>query len=453
MRLIFLAIAVLLDSTTAYGEFLDGCPFDRDQRLDNERILGVLETFYKDLLFVRASTESREARDYSRLSRDVEMNFLLETQTTSYNDTDQLFSIVIQLLQENRFRDAGILMYQTRHRDSFAGGWKLTYFKYLQAEGDRLFGLNKDASINILLAFLERQESRGVRVDDLERLDGLIALQKISQFNQEVDEVFGLRQSPDYHLLSLVHLMMKQDPGPLSEIRPTVSSRLFETAPSIGSPESSTSSNSGRSIEARRIDPSLNDFQGRSLSKTSVEGILCEFALKLVVLGISTRESVSLTDDYTGVIDQLRQVDPSFAEELNTKVVALIETRFERAIINANALWRVRLNSASYDAIKEMFMSYFKIELSRRSSDNCNIWTLLNLVEDMDMMKSIRQTHAGLSIGKVIELEGKVVFMWMKCFHKRVTLAYELDGTEDKHQLETKRAQFGTVERVIPHAR
>lgn len=448
--LLFLVTMIALRINSASTDFLDDCPIDLEQRIDDDRVVDILETFYKDLQFVQASTQSRQVRDYSRLSQGLEECIDSHRQMPWTEGMQDFFILIVELLGENRLRHAALVMHHNIMRANEFMGWPSTYFEYFQAELSRLVGNNSDASLHILNAYLERQYYRGIAVDDISRQDGLIALQKVSHFNRNVDEMYGLRQSPDYQLLPLLHLMLKDELKPLAAIRSAVWGRLFETAPPIAAAEATTSVSDRRNETSTRMAPAMDDFSGQSLAKASVEGILCEFARKLSILGVSSQEGTSSMDVYNGLIDQLRQLDPLFAEELSWKVMSHIQEHSERAFENANALRWIMMNSPLYDATRDTFMSYFTIELGRQSRKNCTTSTLVNSLTDLDSMKNIRRTGGGISLAKLIELEAKVAFLWLRCFHERVKWAYQLDGTEDGQQLDAKRAQFGTGQAIIP---
>lgn len=441
--LLFL-ISIALQSNLA-NSFLDDCPIDTEMRVGSERIVDILETFYDDLEYFQAATDLRQTRFYSRFFREVDAHW------SAYSrETYTFFLEVMKLLLEDRFKQAESLMAKVRFLDLFTGRQK-TYYQFFKAEIKRLLGNGKEAAVAILMTYMERHHSEGVSVNDLERLDGLIALQKMSQFNLNVDRMHGLRHSPDYQVLSWIHMMTKGEMVPLKDLRLGIYHRLFRMNPKLRlSENTNTSQVIETSYEMTRTFDRLDDFSGSSVPKTSAEQIMCEFARKLEALGVSSPAEAEQSD-YDDVLDQLRQLDPEFANRLNARVVTNILTGdIERAKINANEMWGDRLNSPFYDEVQETFMSYFSAELNRRSEERCNAWTLHTLQEDLDTITQIRMVREGLSLDKIVDLEGRIMVLWLHCFHKRVKLAYQLDGTEDEQQLLAKRAEFGTCEHRLP---
>lgn len=445
-----LAITVALQFTVAAG-FLDDCPVDRDLRVDGDLVVDVLESFHKDLVFVQASTDVRKLRDYGDLLSEMHNDYDSASMPWSSTDVHHFFDMLIELLHENQIDQAKVVLNDLRFLRQFENGVEMTYYQYLQAEVNRILGKNKAAASAILLAYSERRASKGISVNQLERLDGLIALQKVSSFNQKVDKLHGLVTSPDYKTLDLVHLITKNELVPLKEFRSAVLSKLStlqERPALVGSSRASTSSASPES-NVQRVDPDQDDLTGKTVSNQQVEGILCEFAQKLSVLEISTREEEQPID-YSNVIDQLRQLDADFAEKLDANIVDTIGTAHERAKKKAYEIWNDILDAPDTEETKEQFLSYFNTELTRRSKDRCDLWALQSMQEDVDTIKRIRKENRGMSLNNIAELEARVALVWLQCSHHRVKMAYELDGSEDEQQLVDKRSRLGSCARTIP---
>lgn len=451
--LLFLTITLALQLAFVDAGLLDDCPLDRDQRIGDDQVIDVLEIFFKDLIFVQASTETRQPRNYTNLTQEIHNSYGPESMPWISENVYQFFYWVTYLLRLNRIEDAKSELSTLRSYDYVNGGKEMSYLYYLEAEATRLLGENAEASSSILSAYIERRVSPGVTLNELERLDGLIALQKVSLFNQDVDRYHGVGRSPDYHLLSILHSTLGGEMAPLNEIRFTALDRLYDTAPRVETPaESSTSGNLEAAVteEMHRVEPEMDNISGQSVSHLSTKGILCEFAHKLSILGASSRDDIPV--DYGAVIEQLRRIDPDFAEQLNARVVAFLPTDLERARQNLRGLWMRELRLSRYDKIQQLFTRYFTVELHRlRMGDNCNLYDLLDMHDNLIGMIHIRKMYKGVSFGRLNELEGEFVLIWMKCFHERVKLAYSLVGTEDEVQLDVKRTQLGRVrDRIIP---
>lgn len=451
--LLYLMITVALQLTTIQGGLLDDCGIDSEQRVDNDLVIDVLEDFYKDLIFVQASTETRQDRNYSGLTQEIHNNYGLESLPWISDNVYQFFYWIIHLLRQNRIEDAKSELSTLRSYDYVDGGKEMSYLCYLEAEANRLLGENPAASSSVLSAYLERREAPGVTLNELERLDGLISLQKVSEFSLNVDRYYGVGRSPDYHLLSILNSTLGSEMAPLNEIRFTALDRLYDTSPRIETAaDASTSEGREAAVFAdmQRVNPELDDFSGRSVSHASTKEILCEFAHKLHILGVSSRKDTSA--DHRAVIEQLRRIDPNFAERLNARVVAFLPTNLELAKENLRGIWTNDLRLARYNRIQQLFTRYFTAELHRlKMGDGCSLDDLNDLHDNFVTTKHVRKMYLGVSIARLIDLEARVALLWLKCFHERVKLAYDLAGNENEQQLEAKRVQLGTGRnRIIP---
>lgn len=431
-------VTVAFQSVLA-SEFLDKCPIDLERRVDSVLLVDVLGTFYKDVVFVRAITESRQACNYKKLSEQVRYEHREQSDPIISENVYQTLNWIIDLLERKRVNEARFELNALKSFECVRDGREMTYLKYIEAELYRLAGDIGQACSSVLYAFMEREQSEGVSLDLLERLDGLIALQKVSQFNQDVDMFYGLMSSPNYKRLSLVHMILKDETMPLHKLRFRILYRLYETKPTLGS-----------SYETPRTDPDQDDFSGQSMSGASAEDILCEFAQKLYILGVSSEEDTPA--NYSDVMNQLRQLDVDFANELNERVVTKIEAELESVKDVASEMATDFEHSSPRlgNEIQEIFALYFSLELHRRSEECCNLWQLDNLLEGFNRLRSSRYTYAGVSLGKIIELEAKIVLLWLACFHERVKLVFELEGNENEQQLAEKLDRFGTCNKTIP---
>lgn len=438
--------------------FLDDCSIDQWQLVDSVPIADTLEAFYKGLKFVEACTEFNQSRQYEAIydnictlatdpdSKTIDMNYV-----PAY----VLFSEVVDYLEGDQFREATTRL---NHDDdgSFASDWIVSYFYFLKAEIKRLTGEIDEATQALLAAFLERKNSRGVSMNHLERLDGLLMLQKVSQFNQAIDKFYGVKESPGHQLLELVDLLFKDETAPLDELSTLISDRLFRTKPTI------SSSGIPISYGVRRASADLDDFSGHSVSIALVKSILCEFAHKLAALGVSSADEQRSMPDYSSVMDQLRRLDTDFATELERRVVRHIDTDLDTAAHSARHMWLDMINNPYFDHdharlifidndyVRSIFVGYFNMELYHRRS-GCNLQKLHSLHKDLVALKGLRQEHEGVSLGKMAELEARLVLHWLRCFQERLKLAYELDGDENEQQLQAKRSELGaSIERILP---
>lgn len=154
-----------------------------------------------------------------------------------------------------------------------------SYLYYFKAEAYRLRGSPLRAPSQLYQSMEIRRLRFGVSINDLERLDGLITLERVSYFNQQVDRLYGISRSPDYDQLASALSLFEGNSAPLSKIRSSATS-----SPTI------TSSPRVRFHDLQRIDPDQGDFSGQSVAKDSVESILREFSMKLKILGVSSPE-------------------------------------------------------------------------------------------------------------------------------------------------------------------
>lgn len=448
---VLLIITFMVTYQVALTEgFLVECPVNREQSIGNVSVMSVLETFYKDLIFVQACTESRQERRYSDLVGEIsEMATNPEWEITSAIRAYRMFSGLIKALQEDRFETADRLINENGGQ-YFIRDWVENYFYYFQAEVRRMTDDSEEAAKAALWSYLERKNSAGISMNQLERLDGLLALQKISLFNLGLDRLYGLEKGADLQLLRIVHFMFKDELAPLERISFAIFDRLFRESPEmIGSSAPLNTSTGAHAAEG--VGPSLDDFTGQSVARATVESVLCEFAQKFDIIAEAEAPSIP---DYSIVIDQLRRIDAELAQELEDRVVQYIDTDIDHVRKTVTDMWR-EYHSSPYrrENTKGIFLAYFHIELNFLLSEyGCNVWELdaLRFANDL-ILHDLRRKNEGLSLDKMAELWAKIVLHWLKCFHERVKLAYELDGSENEQQLREKRSQLGdSCDRTLP---
>lgn len=469
MFVLLLITVALLQSAPQANGFLDDCPFDRDQKIDNTSVIGVLKNFYNDLVFVEAITESRQDRNYSNLLAELA---LIVSPGARHRQIEQMAQMLIMGHFEEAARRSNTIFWDQRDLLSVR-----SYLHYFKAEALRLRGFPADASSQVLDAIQVRQRSTGVSLNDLEKLDGLITLHRVSQFNKEVDYSYCLRPSPNFELLMKIHSILKDELSPLNTIRSAVLSRLPAIPVSCAdnsltahsSERESTSADGTRTMnQLPREDPDQDDFRGQSLPKKSAEGILCEFALKLSILGSSSPDG---TEDkpleYSNLVIQLTNLDAAFAKVFYENVVRLVENNQEAtAMRNVVSFWSMlhssgprnqsdpftypHLSQYEHGKMLETYAKYFRAEIYRRLRDHCKYLKQIEML--LDRIKNDRRERKGVSLDKILELEGKIVVMSLNCFHERIRSAYRLLGDEDEQQLDAKRDEFGSGDMYFPES-
>lgn len=421
---------------------LDDCPTPDD---DADRLLVTLKTFYDDLVFVKAVTETRRSRDYSWLIAEMRRQIASRKLQLAIERAEH------ELLHRdwNRFSRALFIRaddWACRH--AMQGR---SYFNYLEAEAHRLMGDDQWAINYIQYAIGVRHQFTGVSINELFKLHGLVELQIVAHFNKAVDRLYGLKQSPNMRLLSALHAVLRHQTEPLDELRSAALDRLYRTAPAIEL-RPGTGDQDLRSDNMTRLDPHVDDISGQSVSGEAVDAILCEFAQKLSTLGLSSPQYAAATggDHFDDVLEQLARLDADFAAELNAQVVSVSKTDPQAALSNVETICKQIRQSLGYFNFRETFARYLRAELYLSSEQSCHAAAIRSMQCDLDAIKYARMTRPGVSIGKIVELEGRIVYQLLGCFHRRLKWAYELDGTEDADQLEAKRDELGTCERKLP---
>lgn len=134
---------------------------------------------------------------------------------------------------------------------------------------------------HVFAAIDAQRKSEGLSVNDLARSDGLIALQRVSQFNKQVDKMNQSRKSAHHQFHAAVNPSFRGELESLNERSLSRSGVILYTA--------------------QRLDPDLEDsHNGQSADKASVVSTLYEFARKLDTLGVSSREDRPI--DYREVV-------------------------------------------------------------------------------------------------------------------------------------------------------
>lgn len=445
MFLFYLVIAAL-QLQISYSLFED-CPIDRQQRVGTDLVIEVAENFYRDLNFLQAVTEVQQLRDYSNVRNEIKILGRVHHLKHLENELLRRNHEVIELLQRNNPTDA------IKKCDAVANELRKinpvdlkreeitsaqSYLHYFKAEAYRLLLDHAKAMDQIAEATRYRQSSIGISLNELEKLNGLIVVERISNYNHEVDQMFGLSRGPNITLLATSYSRYSKSLEPL---------------------------NAHRATSYRRNNPSQDDLSGQSVARRSLLDILCEFMQKLAATGASSNRRQSSSADYNHVLSELQQLNASFAKELKDKVAKnIVLGQMDDAVQQTDRLsgkiwdfdcWTLLESSNSsgkslYENKQlrelEAYTKYFQAEAYRRSDDFDSL-TRSEFV--LDRVKQIRKAQIGVSMGKLVELEGKIVFKTLMCLGKRIKSIYRLDGNESARDLENKRARYGTCERTL----
>lgn len=240
-----------------------------------------------------------------------------------------------------------------------------------------------------------------------DRSNGLETLKAVLRFNYDADRLYGIAQSPDLERLAAAHLSSRDESAPLME---------------TGALSTVVADGPG---DVRRTGVKLRLLNRAPVPRESVEDILCEFAQKLAALGVSSpaADDSQALPDYSDVLAEARRIDADFADELQASVVAHIGTDIVRAIKTAYTM-SAQLNQPvlGYDP-RESFTGYFDAELRRRFDGACQKLHLQQMQDNVTWIQSVRRRCAGLSVGKMLELQAKVAFKRMTCLHKSLESA------------------------------
>lgn len=414
--MLVLAFVVALQLTTADG-FLEECPFDKTRVLGDQPVVDVLARFYHDLVFVGAATETRQALDYARELAEM----------AGPAGPDLYLINIARLLSEGRFEDAEIMLSGKPGQWYTSDDRRRTYLSYFQAETSRLLDRDAEAFDFNQRALGERQTSTGVSVDAMERLNSLLALKAVIRFNQDVDKVYGLARGPDFDRLAELHSAFRDNRAPFRDIRSALAHTLGDAK-------------SGRLV---RQDPAQDDTSGRSVARTSAEAALCEFARKLDILGVSSREPRPLAGEYKLVREQFQKLDFDLAWELRGPIASLVADNVTAANEALYKLWTPPMAPSRW-----VFIRYYAVEADRRSAIGC--YLISKMQQGIRDIKRAREDNEGMGLDALYGLEARALFKSMDCVHRRLGLFYGLAGDEDGQQLAARRARFGAGDRKLP---
>lgn len=119
---------------------------------------------------------------------------------------------VLDLLRGNQFRAAEKEMMEDYNSvESDLDGWIGSYQFFIEAEMERLSGDYEPASDGLISSFMHRQMCKGISMNHLERLDGLLALQRVSQYNRNLNASFKISESANYQAHREVHSVWKDE--------------------------------------------------------------------------------------------------------------------------------------------------------------------------------------------------------------------------------------------------
>lgn len=422
MLLLTILLTCILELSVPASGYLEDCPIDRKQRIGNDWVVGVLGQFHQDLRFVGAVTELKQLRDYRRVVQGARK---------------QLRDVAVLLASKN-YQEA------IERCDRLDREWNgaqenesdKTYLHYFRAEAYRLMGDVHQASEHITEATRRRETAVGVSFNDLERLDGLITLQRVLKFNYDIDKMFGLLKGPNTNLLKSSYWLSQVSTDPMSR--------------------------QDQSAGYTRIRSDLDDLSGRSASEGVTKSILCEFAQKLAIVESSFNSGKKIRTDYASVLEEIGEVDPKFASLLeqnvdNPQYAWIVAEKIIDSDWTTTLRMKLKEPSTSgshFEYRKEQlntWQTYAKY-LEAGAFIGHDDWQSLSRTDKLlSEIKNIRREHNGVSLGKLATMEGHVVFKSMKSFHEKIRHIYRLSGREDAKELEAKRTYFGTGDRVIPH--
>lgn len=420
-------LCVIVQLLIPASGYLEDCPVDRGQRIGNDLVTAVLGHYHRDMIFVGAVGMLKQHRDYRRIISETTL-FGLSEETRS-----QLRSAA-QLLAGDHCQEAIDMC------DRWDREWNivqenkpaLSFLHYFRAEAYRLIDDVQQASEYITEATLCRGETKGISYNELERVNGLIVLQRVLRFNRDIDKMFGLIKGPNTNLLKSSYW--------LSQVSTDPTSRQEQSG-------------------YTRVRPSLDDITGHSVSEQAIKSILCEFAQKLAIVESSFSSGRRVGTDYRSISGEMVKVDPQFAAELDRAVQDPQHSWMAaEKIINSNwdALMRTRLKDPSatnFESRKEQlntwqtYSKYLKANVLISNDD----WDSLSQADLLlSEIKAIRHDHKGVSLGRLATLEGHIVFKTIKSFHRKIQYIYHLNGRETQEELEGKKNILGAQERVIP---
>lgn len=286
---------------------------------------------------------------------------------------------------------------------------------------------------------LPETETRNFTDDN--RADALDVLKLVHKYVLEVDKTYNVRKSPDYDMLSELHNRIQWWMAPLNVIRKEISNRLeTEYTP----------------VEGERVSPALQIYRGQDpVDKDAVESILCEFVRKMEILVPDgprwrppTAEQVSEPgeikktsffskmfgrnaksaneDDYSDIVFELNSMDAEYANLINLRVVKFMQSNPKKAYANVNnenlELTKQELHSSDgTPSYKQVYTQWLRAEVIRSSlANSCDADSLRIMMSDVASVRSIRETLQGVALGRLLELETKVLLPVIKCFHRRL---------------------------------
>lgn len=496
MMLLALIIATSLRRDTLAEDNFRDLLIDQieDVKVNNELVALVLDDFYRNLTFVGVCTESKQDRDYGRFIR--QMRGVLGQEELQGRVED-----VVIMLERGQFKEAidrcdmdestwrpridfgsreDVLGCSSRFCPGVAGGSNYaegfgsaeldkrdisifrTYLSSLRAEAFRLMGDIVRASGQVSEATFRRQQSAGVSINDLERLNALIVLAKVSEYNQEIDKFFDIERGPNFEQLRgyrsnftrpltdpLHKKVAVQSNAQLRELATTRRERLAGYRRMLSESrqaqyieleildDDEIERRMPRAFVYQRVDPEQDDFRGQTVAKSSAKGILSEFAQKLVIIGANSQT------DYTDVLNEMQEMDRDLIESLQKQVEDHGESTTDSLQV-ASKLWKLHTEAM------QTYEKYFRADIYSRSRRNCNLLRQISLL--LDQIKKIRENHKGLSADKIFALEGKLLLSSIICTLKRMQFIYKLDGSEGQDELEARLAA-ADCEKELPVGR
>lgn len=269
---------------------------------------------------------------------------------------------------------------------------------------------------------LEPVSAASEKYTDRDRAEGLKVLRQVTQFNWQVDVLFGIKRSPNLPVLAAVSRMLGDQ---------VINLRSLGSMSSVVEAQRSEHPSGGAE---QRVGPTVSDFNGPTAAKRALDETMYEFAQKLqILLAEPGRAECSQTDStpgcsfgkifrrdrrpqvprqYVAVVEHSRFLDPKFAKELE-KVVQLIGTDAARAVDSIEAMC-----TGEGDETKKTFLLWFRVELTRLSAGRCERDSLARMDQDIDLIRALRVSRDGVSVGEIGRLQAKVAFLKVLCFQQ-----------------------------------
>lgn len=395
-------------------------------RLSHEQMRDILDKVNKDLSFlqvVRDPDQCNYNQIMDEIQNSLEPNLFLHRSVSGRIESPDRFEEVVKLLERGDSSEAiGMSVKIAKALNNCEGClwnevWVKTaqsYLHYLIAEAQRKLGNHKSSLYHLMEATFVRQTAKGISVDELEKLNALIALQRVAKFNQDVNEL-GAGDSDDCYANEAADQM-----HPYHDVSTRISSQ---------------------------------DFDGQCVASQVVNSILVQFEENLRILDLSSDRSDSvLVKELTS--DQVERLEKLLTERSAQK---LLDGTSSDAIELWQQFYSVNIDPKLFkshpnsDEQRQRWttdlIDYLKAEVYHRSND-CN--RVLSSEVMLDRIKQSRRMRDGLPLNKLLQLEGRIVLKTLICLIRSTETIYQLDEQGDKQRWDSKRSILGGSESLLP---